>query len=177
MSNSERFRQHLANQSASSVSTTDTASNSKRFTNYVANKTVENHSPTAKVIDANRKTYADYGYKTQEAYDADVKKYSWAKEHQGLSYADVQRRKLRATGDELNYLNQYGTLVGYNNLEDYNAELADIYNNKDMKAYYKELEQRRNLTRQTTHLISMQILSITRILSRIHMLSIILTKD
>ena len=80
----------------------------------------------AKFPKTQRVDYRSLGYQTRDAYDADARKYAWASQNQGLTYDEVKRRKATATGDELDYLNQYGTLVGYQNVADYDAELADI---------------------------------------------------
>lgn len=133
MSNADRVDAYLSrknSKSSNATSTTTKTSNADRVDAYLHKRNEEAFSKM-RLHNVNgdfRKTgnYKDYGYKTQEAYDADVKKYNWASANQGLTYDEVKKRRQIATGDELNYLNQYGTLVGYNDVKDYDAEIADL---------------------------------------------------
>lgn len=128
MSNADRVDSYISrkrkNNSADTRQNSSGSTNSSRVDDYMRRKTAENN-PKSTTSGGGYVDYKKYGYQTREAYDADVKKYTWAAQNQGMSYADVLRAKKNATGDELNYLNQYGTLVGYNSLADYDAELAN----------------------------------------------------
>lgn len=64
-------------------------------------------------------------YKNADAYNIKKKESDWVKANSGLSYADVQNRLKTASGDEADYLNRYGIIAGYNNLEDYDKDLAN----------------------------------------------------
>ena len=124
MSNADRVDSYMSKKrKVESSATTTVRNNGDRVDDYMRRRTAE-HNPK-NTSGSNYADYKKYGYQTREAYDADVKKYTWAAQNQGMTYADVLRAKKNATGDELDYLNQYGTLVGYNSLADYDAELAN----------------------------------------------------